>query len=79
MGRRLLLNTFNIRFYLNYAQTQCVGLNVLGFGRMGECWAFKKRARTLPEHVFHMIAGKPILSDMEKVFFKNFFPNLWKA
>lgn len=39
-------------------------LTVLGFGRMGQCWAFKNRARTLPEHVFHMIAGKPILYDM---------------
>lgn len=50
--------------YLSYAQNQYVDLNVLGFGRMGECWVFKKRARTLPEHVFHMIAGKSILSNM---------------
>lgn len=60
MGRRVSLNTFNIMVYLNYAQRQCVDINVLEFGRMRECWAFKKRAETLPEHVFHMIAGNSL-------------------
>lgn len=50
----------------DYAQTERMGLTVLGFRGKGSVGLFKKKKYIvlLPEHVFHTVAGKTVHSDM---------------
>lgn len=64
------------------AQIQCMGLNVLGFGRKGECSAFLKKYILLfycQSMFFTQLLVRLYFLTCERFSSKNFFPNLWKA